>query len=416
LKCDGLKPQCGSCTAKRLECHYRDERNRKRDSFSQTQHQKVEDELKERIYKLEREIAVWKQKCYELQGSVGFVEDPFGSFNGNGVMGFREEGMERTGTGNDGQSGREWTVMHFPRANSFPQPVDYTNYRYADNHVSPILSEQRSTLTNSSGSNSRSNSVDYSQQQQRDEYSSPFGIRQLTTTNIKSEMPVNMGKRSHSASALPTQLNSPLPSHRQLIHSLPRPSASVPSFDIHYYQAIHTESKVPTSESAPEMELSEQSIDSHHHPENSLSQSFDSRILSSLMDTKPAYGTVYVQHYPNDQAYHNESYKYPGAFNREQDSEKSSRSKTQHHHQEHRTNNNHHPEHHRHEPRTNTHHPAHPHHQEHRTNNTHLPDQAYHGRYIQLTNPDNFPSYHHNLPPGNMNVTNIIERYQLSNI
>jgi len=327
-------------------------------------------------------------------------------------VGFREEGMAMSG--NDGQSGREWTDMHFPRTNTYPQPGEFSHFRYPDNHISPILSEQRSSLTNSSGSNTQRNSVEY-QQQQRDGYSSPFGIRQLTTTNSKTEMPpVNMGKRSNSATALTTQLNSPLPSHQRLIHSLPRPSASVPSFDIHYYQAIHPDSKVPTSESAPEMDTSpQQNINSNQYDNStSSSQSFDSRIFSSLMDTKPAYGTVFVQHYSNDQAYNNDSYKYPGSF-REQDYDKSSKNQQQHH-QEHRHNINQYHQEHR---NNNTHFPD-QHHQEHRTNNTHLPDQhhqeGFHGRYIQLTNPEN-PSYY-NLNPGNMNNGHVVERYQLGNI
>eukprot|EP01124_Arcella_intermedia_P003447 TRINITY_DN11904_c0_g1_i1.p1 TRINITY_DN11904_c0_g1~~TRINITY_DN11904_c0_g1_i1.p1 ORF type:complete len:511 (-),score=78.21 TRINITY_DN11904_c0_g1_i1:25-1557(-) len=67
LKCDGGKPSCQNCVAKKLECHYREERNRRRESASSRAQRKIEDDLREKLGVLEREVQCWKLKYYHLK-------------------------------------------------------------------------------------------------------------------------------------------------------------------------------------------------------------------------------------------------------------------------------------------------------------------------------------------------------------
>jgi len=63
IKCDGGKPSCQSCLAKKLECHYREERNMRRSS---SKSQIKEEEFKDQLFQLQREVEYWKSRYYTL--------------------------------------------------------------------------------------------------------------------------------------------------------------------------------------------------------------------------------------------------------------------------------------------------------------------------------------------------------------
>jgi hypothetical protein len=67
LKCDGARPSCQNCITKKIECHYREERNRRRESASSRAQQRIEDDLRDKLIFLEQEVERWKIKYYHLK-------------------------------------------------------------------------------------------------------------------------------------------------------------------------------------------------------------------------------------------------------------------------------------------------------------------------------------------------------------
>jgi hypothetical protein len=63
IKCDGGKPSCQSCVSKKLECHYREERNMRRSS---SKSQIKEEEFKDQLLQLQQEVEYWKSRYYTL--------------------------------------------------------------------------------------------------------------------------------------------------------------------------------------------------------------------------------------------------------------------------------------------------------------------------------------------------------------
>jgi len=63
IKCDGGKPSCQSCVSKKLECHYREERNMRRSS---SKSQIKEEEFKDQLLQLQNEVEYWKSRYYTL--------------------------------------------------------------------------------------------------------------------------------------------------------------------------------------------------------------------------------------------------------------------------------------------------------------------------------------------------------------
>jgi hypothetical protein len=63
IKCDGGKPSCQSCLSKKLECHYREERNMRR---STSKSQIKEEEFKDQLSQLQKEVEYWKSRYYTL--------------------------------------------------------------------------------------------------------------------------------------------------------------------------------------------------------------------------------------------------------------------------------------------------------------------------------------------------------------
>jgi len=80
IKCDGGKPACSYCTSKKLDCHYREERNIRR---SNSKSQLKEEELKDQLVSLQKEVEQWKIRYYtlfervQLHQTLGTPLDPF---------------------------------------------------------------------------------------------------------------------------------------------------------------------------------------------------------------------------------------------------------------------------------------------------------------------------------------------------